>query len=183
MAISLIAAVNESFAMGDYRTNDLLYKISDDLTRFKNLTTGNYVVMGKNTYNSLSSLLSNRTNVILTKNTSFTIPSELHNKYDVIIEHDLEKVLNLYKSSGTQTKELYLIGGSHIYAEGIHWCDKIHLTMVHEKKENLSYIYFPSQELSEFTEVKREKKYDEKSGLYYSFIDYVRKGSVDGKDH
>lgn len=172
--INLVCAINESFQMGDSKNNDLLYKISNDLKRFKWLTEGSYVVMGKNTYASLPSLLKNRINVILTRDKKFDVSELEKEKFEVIIENDLEKVLNHY-STGRQEKELFLIGGSHIYSEGIHWADRLFLTIVHDNEHPKGDIYFPKQELSNFKETYREKNYDEKSGLYYSFINYKRK--------
>jgi len=175
--INLICATNESFQIGNSKNNDLLYFFKDDLKRFRWLTENSYVVMGKNTFLSLPAPLKNRVNVVLTRDKSFTVSDELKAKYDIIIEHDLEKVLNHY-STGCQSKELFLIGGSHIYAEGIHWAERLFITLIHEQDHPDGDIYLNKSELSQFEITYREKNYDEKSGLYYSFINYKRKDGV-----
>lgn len=175
--INLICATNESFQIGNSKNNSLLYYIKEDMRRFRWVTEGSYVVMGKNTFLSLPAPLKNRTNVVLTRDTSFTLPDEVKQKYDIIIEHDLEKVLNHYNTGG-QHKELFLIGGSNIYAEGIHWADRLFITMIHDKNHPEGDVYFNKSELSEFEITYREKNYDEESGLYYSFINYSRKDDV-----
>lgn len=175
MSIGLVVCVNESFQIGNSKNNDLLYKISHDMSRFKSVTMGHYVAMGRNTFYSLPAPLKGRVNVVFSKNHRFKIEDDLLEKYDIIVENDFEKVLNNYKYSGEQEKDFMIIGGSFLFSEGIHWCDNIYLTMVHDKNHPDGDIYFPKQELSEFKEAYREKHYDEESGLWYSFIDYVRK--------
>lgn len=175
MSINIICAINESFQIGNSKTNDLLYKISNDLKRFKELTLNSYVVMGRNTYESLPRPLNDRTNVIMTTDKTYEIENGLNEYYDIIIEHDLQKVLNNYKFSGYQEKDLNLIGGSFIFAEGIHWADKLFITLIHDSEHPNGDIYFPKQELSEFKVVHREKHYDDKNDLYYSYLNYERK--------
>ena len=181
MSVNIIACVNESWQLGNSKTNDLLYKIKHDLKRFKEKTMNNYCVYGRNTYESLPKLFSGRTNVILTRNQKFGIPQELHEEYDVIIENDLTKILSQYCNSGHQERDLFICGGVEIFAEGLHYADKLYLTLVHDSCHEEGDVYFPVQELSEFKIIHKEKHFDEESGLYYSFIDYVRKGDVNGE--
>jgi dihydrofolate reductase len=176
--INIIVAVNESFQIGNSKTNTLLYRIKNDMVRFKQLTMNSYCVMGRLTYESLNSPLIGRTNVILTGNKNFKIDEELYDKYDIIVEHDFEKILNHYKFSGEQDKDFNIIGGSYLFAEGIHWADYIYLTMIHDSDNKNGDIYFPKFELSNFKEVSREKHYDEDSDLYYSYINYKRKVGI-----
>lgn len=176
MTINIIACVNESFQIGNSKTNDLLYKLTGDLKRFRQLTLNSYVVMGRNTWNSLPKPFDGRTNVILSGNKKFKVEESLYEFYDIIIENEFEKILNHYKFSGEQEKDLNLIGGSYIFAEGIHWADNIYLTMVHDSNHPNGDVYFPQQELSEFEEVSREKVFDELNNLWYSYINYKRKG-------
>lgn len=168
MSISLIVAVNENFAIGN--KNELLYHIKDDLLRFKELTSGNFVVMGRKTFESLPKpFKQGRTNVILTREEDYKVDSDA----DILICNDLTKVLNQYKFTGKQDRDMFIIGGGEIYAEAIHWCDNIYLTMVHDDKEGDTY--FPKQELSMFKKVSCEKHLDEASGLYFTYINYERK--------
>lgn len=174
--VSLIVAVNEVFAIGE--NNKLLYHIKEDLQRFKNKTMGNYCVMGRNTFESLRKPFEGRTNVVLTSSSSFKEDVKYkYPNYDIMVESNLEKILNQYKSTGEQDKELFICGGVGIYAESMPYVDNIYLTMVHDDKEG--DVYFPSLELKNFTILNTEKHYDDKSGLYYSFIDYKKKPSLD----
>lgn len=177
MSVNIIACVNESWQLGNSKTNDLIYKIKNDLKEYRQKTMGHFCIYGRKTYESLPKLFDGRTNVILTRDKNFKLDEELHKKYDVIIEHDLTKILNQYKATGKQEKEAFLCGGVNVFAEGIHWADKIYLTLVHDENHPKGDVFFPVQELSEFKIIHKEKHFDEESGLYYSFIDYVRKGS------
>ena len=172
MTVSLITCINEDFSIG--KDNKLLYHIKKDLERFREKTLNTYCVMGKNTFFSLNKPFDKRVNVVITSNPHLKIEDELKEKYDILIESDLEKVLNQYKFTGSQDKDLFLCGGSRIYAEGIKYCDNLYITMVHQKGIEAD-TYFPSQELSNFTITHTEKHFDEVSGLYYSFINYKRK--------
>lgn len=176
--INIIVAVNESFQIGNSKTNTLLYRIKNDMVRFKQLTMNSYCVMGRLTYESLNSPLIGRTNVILTGNKNFKVDEELHENYDIIVEHDFQKILNHYKYSGEQEKDFNIIGGSYLFSEGIHWADNIYLTMVHDLNHPEGDIYFPKSELANFKEVSREKHYDDISGLNYSYINYTRKVGI-----
>ena len=175
MSINIVACVNEDFGLGFQ--GKLMFHISNDLRRFKFLTDGGYTVYGRETYHSLPKLFNNRCNVILSKNPDFDINDELKEKYEVIIENDLEKVLNQYKFSGTQPRTMWICGGSQIYAQAFPYADRVFLTIVHTSGQEAD-AYFPKQELSEFEITYRYKEYDEKSGLYYSFINYKRKENV-----
>jgi len=174
--ISLIVCTNEVFSIG--KDNRLLYHIKDDLQRFRKLTLGNYCIMGKKTFLSLPKPFDDRVNVVLTSNPNFKGDVDYkYPNYNIMIESNLEKILNQYKNTGEQDRELFLCGGCRVYAEGMKYVDNIYLTMVHDDKEG--DVYFPSLELKSFTIINTEKHYDEKSGLYYSFIDYKKKPSLD----
>lgn len=176
MSVNIIACINESFQLGDSKTNNLLYSIKNDLNEFRKRTLNNYVVMGKNTFRSLKKPFDNRVNVIISSNLELT--NKYCDDYDILVEDDLEKVLNQYKFTGKQNKDLFLCGGARIYSEGIKFCDNLYITMVHEYSKPNGDVYFPSQELSNFTITHKEKHFDEECGLFYSFINYKRKENV-----
>lgn len=173
MSIKLIVAVNESWQIGNSKSNDLLYKIKKDLLRFKDLTKSNYVVMGKVTFDSLKSPLKDRTNVILSRSNKYNY---IHTSdYDLIYHNNLENVITQYKNSGKQEKEMFIIGGSEIYAQAMPYVDELYLTMIHDSNHPDGNVYFPHQELSNFKSYSSEKFYDETLDLEYSFINYIRK--------
>lgn len=109
MAVNLIVAVNEDFAIGNSKSNDLLYKIKGDLKRFRKLTIGNYVVMGRTTFDSLPQPLQGRTNVVLSRKLNY-YDSIDYGGYEVIYHNNLENVITQYKESGKQDKEMFIIG-------------------------------------------------------------------------
>src|SRR5690606_20330227 len=109
--------------------NDLLYRIPADLKRFKELTTNQYVLMGSRTYESLPvEKLPNRINVVLTRNKDYKVPTGVF-KMDSV-----EHVLNHY-NSGEQDRDLYVIGGSTIYAQMLEHADEVLLTYVDAEAE------------------------------------------------
>lgn len=174
MSINIICAVNESYQIGNSKTNDLLYKISGDLQRFKELTLHSYVLMGRNTFESLPKPLKDRTNVVFTGNKKYKINQEYLDNYDIRVEHDFHKVINHY-NTGIQDKELNIIGGSYLFAEGLEYADNIYLTMIHDSEHPNGDIYFPKEELENFIPVAVSyPKLDEVSGLKYTYIHYKR---------
>lgn len=184
MGISLIVAVDENYAIG--KDNSLLYKVKGDMRRFKKLTTtnqlseqSNIVVMGSRTFESLKSPLRDRLNVVVSRNIAYKIDEYLLNEYNIILENDLDKILSLYKYSGDQTRELFVIGGSEIYAQSFQYADKIYLTMIHDNSKAAD-TYFPKEELDNFKIESSERHYDVEHDLEYSFINYVRKEDANG---
>lgn len=173
--INVIVCVNESFQIGNSKTNDLIYHIKDDMKHFRWLTEGSYVVMGKNTFESLPKPLENRINVVLSLDTTYTVDEKLMEEYDIIVAHDLERVLNQYRETGYQEREMFIIGGACIYAEAIHWADRVFLTMVHEENHPDGDVYFNDEELCKFKPFFQCDCKDEETGLCYSFINYKRK--------
>jgi len=114
--LSLIAAVAENGVIGD--RNRLLWHISEDLRRFKALTTGHPVVMGRKTYESLGRPLPNRTNVIITRQPLAVA--------GCTVVHSLEEASALFPVD----EELFIIGGAQIYAAALPIADRFYLTRV-----------------------------------------------------
>ena len=119
MILSIIAAVGENNEIGC--RNQLLWRLPADLRRFKELTTGHPVVMGRNTFESLpNGPLPDRTNVVLSRNPNFSPNNCLFfSSFDEA----------LIKLSGKD--EVYIIGGSQLYEQALHRADKLYLTRVH----------------------------------------------------
>ena len=123
MKISIIVSVSENWVIG--KNNKLLWNLSDDLKRFKELTTGNPVIMGQKTFESLpKGALPNRTNIVLTDNDNFTAP-------DVIISRSIIDSLAQAKFSSGTNCEVFIIGGGMIYKQFLEFADCIYLTTVH----------------------------------------------------
>lgn len=114
--ISIIVAVAENGVIGDQ--NALLWHISEDLRRFKTLTTGHPVVMGRKTFESLGRPLPNRTNVVISRQELAIAGCE--------VVHSLDEALALFPAD----EEVFIIGGAQIYAEALPIADRFYLTRV-----------------------------------------------------
>ena len=159
--ISIIAAVAQNMAIG--LDNKLLYWLPSDLKRFKALTTGHTIVMGRRTFESLpKGALPNRRNVVLSRaGISFpgaeTFPS-------------LEAAL----ASCAPDEDVYIIGGASVYAEALQLADRLCLTEV-EDTPAAADAFFPSFDKNEWQEAfTEEHDTDEKHAQRFRFVDYVR---------
>lgn len=157
--IAIIAAISENGTIG--KDNQLLWRIPDDMRRFRELTTSHVVIMGRKTYETIGKPLPNRTNIIITRNEDFTAPG-------CTISNSLEDALE--KAKEGERNEIFIMGGGEIYKEAIKFADKLYLTLIHEEKEGDTY--FP--DYSEFKkEVYREEK-ETDDGLKYTWFELER---------
>lgn len=138
--ITLIACVDKDYAIG-YK-NNLLFRIPDDLKRFKKLTTGNTVIMGRNTYESIGKPLPDRQNIILTHQTDLKVPDEVY------IANNIEEAVNLAEHN------IFVIGGESIYRQFFEYADELLLTEVDGKVPDAD-AFFP-----EFNNNKKKKYWD-----------------------
>lgn len=160
--ISLIAAVAENRAIG--YENKLLYWLPNDLKRFKALTSGHTIVMGRRTFDSLpKGALPNRRNVVLSRNAAFQAPG-------VEVFPSLEAAL---KSCGADEK-VFVIGGASVYAEALPLADRLCLTLVHDVPERAD-AFFPWLNPADWR-VEEEERHDvdERHAFAYTFINYTR---------
>lgn len=159
--ISIIVACSENNVIG--KDNGLVWRLSNDLKRFKALTTGHVIVMGRKTFESIGRPLPNRRNIILSKN--------LESMEGCEIMRSTDEVLELAKSTD---EELFIIGGGQVYEQFLPFADKLYLTLVHTVAEGDTF--FPALNRDEWTEVARESfKADEKNEFDYEFVDYLRR--------
>lgn len=159
--ISIIVAVAQNFAIG--KNNDLLFHLPNDLKRFKQITTGHPVIMGRNTFLSLpKGALPNRRNIVITDNSE-----EKFDRCEMVfsIEEAVEAVKN--------ESEAFIIGGGMIYQAFFPVAGKLYLTLVHQDFD--ADIYFPEIDYSQWEELEREDLYDEKNGFNYSNLNLKRK--------
>lgn len=160
--ITVIAAIAENNALG--KNNDLIWHLPADLKRFKTVTTGNYILMGRNTFESIGKPLPNRTTIIITRNKNYF-------KDGCLIAHSLEEALEIAK----EQEQIFIIGGAQIYKETLakDLADQLDITLVH--KEFDADVYFPIIDKKLWKEIKREDfKADEKNKYDYSFISYQK---------
>jgi dihydrofolate reductase len=116
--IIMIAAASKNDALG--KNNDLLWHLPDDFKRFKQLTTGHYIIMGRKTFESFPKLLPNRTHVVITRQKKYAPDG-------CIVVDSLEKALQVVP----EFEDVYVIGGGEIYQQALAVSDKIELTRVH----------------------------------------------------
>ncbi len=159
--ISIIVAIAQNFAIG--KNNDLLFHLPNDLKRFKQITTGHPVIMGRNTLLSLpKGALPNRRNIVITDN-----PNEIFERCEMVfsIEEAIQAVEN--------EEEAFIIGGGMIYRQFFPHAGKLYLTLVHRDFD--ADVYFPEINYSEWNEFFREDLFDETNGFNYSYLNLKRK--------
>jgi dihydrofolate reductase len=159
--ISIIVAIAQNFAIG--KNNDLLFHLPNDLKRFKQITTGHPVIMGRNTLLSLpNGALPNRRNIVITDN-----PDEKFERCEMVfsIDEAVEAVKN--------EAEAFIIGGGMIYRQFYPVAGKLYLTLVHQDFD--ADVYFPEIDFSQWKVLDREDHRDEKNGFSYSYLNLERK--------
>jgi len=159
--ISIIVVIAQNFAIG--KNNDLLFHLPNDLKRFKEITMGHPVIMGRNTLLSLpKGALPNRRNIVITDN-----PDEKFDRCEMVlsIEEAVEAVRN--------ETEAFIIGGGMIYRQFYTVAGKLYLTLVHQDFD--ADVYFPEINYSEWKEFYREDLFDEKNNFNYSYLNLERK--------
>ena len=155
--IKIIVAMSKNRVIGN--NNELIWKLSSDLKRFKELTTNNPVVMGRKTYESIGRPLPNRRNIIITRNSEYEVEG-------CEIVSSLEEALLLTGSN------CFIIGGGEIYKQSLEVADKIYLTLVHKDFEGDTE--FPELGKEWATINCEDFEADEKNEYNYSFIEYDR---------
>lgn len=158
--ITIIAAVAKNRAIGN--ENKLIYWLPNDLKRFKTLTTGHTIIMGRNTFLSLpKGALPNRRNVVLSR-TQADFPG-----------CDAFSSLDEALASCSADEDVYIIGGASVYGQAMKYADRLCLTEVNDTPEHAD-AFFP--EYDEWRETSREEHgKDEKHALEYAFADYEKR--------
>lgn len=161
--ITIIAAIAKNNALG--KDNDLIWHLPADLKRFKKVTTGNSILMGRNTFESIGKALPNRTSIIITRNNNYY-------KEGCLIANSIEEAISL----ACKEKEIFIIGGAQIYEAAMlnNLVDMLDITLVHEQFE--ADVFFPEIDAAIWEEVSREDfKADEKNKFDYSFVSYKKR--------
>ena len=161
--LTLIAAVDRRMAIG-YR-NQLLFWLPNDLKRFKLLTTGHTIIMGRHTFESLpKGALPNRRNVVLTSQAGISLPG-------AETFPSLEKALASCKAD----EQIYIIGGASVYRQAFPLADALCLTEI-EAEAPQADAYFPTVDPATWHETNRETHpADDRHPYPYAFVDYIRR--------
>ena len=130
MILSMIAALDEKGGIG--RAGRLPWHLSTDLKRFKALTMGHHVIMGRKTFRSIGKPLPGRTNIVVTRQRDYQAEG-------VVVAHSLEEALETAELHGDT--EAFIIGGGELYAQALPIADRLYLTSVHT--DSHAEIFFP----------------------------------------
>ncbi len=159
----MIAAIGENKALG--KDNDLLWHLPDDFKRFKNLTTGHKIIMGRKTFESFPKPLPNRLHIIVTRDKDYKTPYE-----NCITVHGMEEAIALVKDDTLS----FIIGGGEIYRQGEQFANKIELTLIHTTFPDAD-TFFPEidENIWKLTSQEYHPK-DAKHKFDFTYLTYIR---------
>ncbi|MDR0187089.1 dihydrofolate reductase [Prevotella brunnea] len=161
MQINIIAAVAKNRAIGYH--NDMVYFIREDLRRFKQLTTGNTVIMGRRTFESLpKGALPHRRNIVLSKSPKKFPGCDVYESLDEALKHI---------NNGEQA---FIIGGASVYKEGLAIADRLYLTEINAIPDHAD-VFFPEYDDGTWEVEKQEEHPETENNPPYVFVDYVRR--------
>lgn len=159
--ITIIAAAAENNALG--KDNDLVWHLPDDFKRFKRLTSGHHIIMGRKTFESFPKLLPDRTHVIITRKDDY-------NPEGTIVVNSLEEAVKVSKLD----EQPFIIGGGEIYEMGMDTADRIELTRVHGEFD--ADTFFPEIDESEWKLVKEQfHEKDDRHDHSFTYLTYERR--------
>ncbi len=160
MTISAIVVVDQNSGIG--KNNQLLVHFPADLKRFKNITTGHSIIMGRKTFDSMGKVLPNRRNIVITRQADLSLPG-------AEISSSLDEALALCEKED----EVFVIGGAEIFKQALPKLDRIYLTRIHKSFE--ADTFFPEISPAEWQEIQKEDfEPDEKTPFSYSFLTYQK---------
>jgi dihydrofolate reductase len=161
--IKILVAFDENRVIG--KNNALIWHLPADLQRFKMLTTGHVIIMGRKTYESIGRPLPNRTTIAITRQSDFKPEG-------ILIANSLEEAV--LKAKSISREDIYIVGGAEIYQLSLAHADQILVTQLHDIFDGDTY--FPEISMDAWEIVEREKGVtDEKNKFQYSFLTYQKK--------
>lgn len=163
MIISLIVAMDEKGGIG--KNNRLPWHLSSDLKRFKAMTLGHHVLMGRKTYQAIGKLLPGRVMIVVTHRKGY-------HPEGCLVVNSLEAAIKV--ADDNHESELFIIGGGEIFDQTLDMADKIYLTSVHTKVD--ADVFFPKIDKSKWRLVSSEETAPEEKDEYGSdFKKFIRK--------
>ena len=160
--IAIIAAIDKNNALGF--KNRLLFYLPDDLKRFKTLTTGQTVVMGRKTFDSLpKGALPNRRNIVLSRSTRLELPgAEVYASLEEALLHCADD------------EQVFIMGGASVYKQAMPLADRLYMTEIDAEAAEAD-VYFPAIDHELWHETKRDvRRADDRHPCNYAFVDYER---------
>jgi dihydrofolate reductase len=167
MSLSIIAAMTEERVIG--RNNHLPWHIDDDLKRFKQITMGHPVIMGRKTFESVGKILPGRQNIIVTRDPAYKVEG-------ATIAHNLCEAL---ASCEQNTAEEFVIGGATLFKAALPLADKLYLTVIHKQIEGDAFfpVFDLEKDFKVIVETRQQSEQDK--GLTFSFITADRKKTLE----
>lgn len=159
--LSIIACISQTNRAIGYQ-NRLLYHIKSDLTRFRELTTGHAIIMGRKTYESLpNGALPHRRNIVISRSMKEMEGCEVYPNLDAAL-----------KAAEGKTEETFIIGGESIYRQSLPAAHKLYLTVVDDTPQQAD-AFFPEINPEEWKLIEKEMRNE--NGLSFSFLTYLKK--------
>jgi dihydrofolate reductase len=161
--IKILVAFDENRVIG--KNNELIWHLPADLKRFKALTTGHVIIMGRKTYDSIGKPLPNRTTIVISRTAGLQIEG-------VICTTSIEEAI--LKAKSLSREDIFIVGGAEIYALSLTVADQILVTQLHDIFEGDAF--FPEIAPDQWTVTEKERGVtDEKNTYQYSYLTYSRK--------
>ena len=158
--LSIIACISQTNRAIGYQ-NRLLYHIKSDLTRFRELTTGHSIIMGRKTYESLpNGALPHRRNIVVSRSMKEMEGCEVYPNLDAALK------------AAESPQEIFIIGGESIYRQSLHVARKLYLTVVDDAPQQAD-AFFPEINPEEWELIEKEMRNE--NGLSFSFLTYLKK--------
>lgn len=159
--MKIILAVDENWGIG--KGNEMLFHLSTDLKHFKEETIHNIVIMGRNTYESMGSGLTDRENIVLSRNTDYRLD-------DAKVFNDYKEVLSFVENS---PNEAYVIGGSQTVDIFLPFCNEAIITKIYERRDADTYLHNFDKDNN--FEIINKSGINKENGIKFEYITYRRK--------
>lgn len=172
--LSIIACISQTNRAIGYE-NRLLYHIQSDMTRFRDLTTGHVIIMGRKTFESLpNGVLPHRRNIVVSKSLKEIDGGEVYPTLEEALRAAQGDTLSAPKEDKgiTSPEEIFIIGGESIYRQALPAARKLYLTIVEQEPEQAD-TFFPAIDCSAWEVTEKEMRNE--NGLSFSFLTYIRK--------
>ena len=165
--LSILVAMAKNRVIG--KDNALPWRLPSDLKRFKTLTMGHPIVMGRKTYESIGKPLPGRTCIVVTRQSGYEVGGA------IVVGSVAEALDTCYKKKTSDTEaESFVIGGTEIFRQTLPLCDRLYITEI--QRDFDGDVLFPKFNHDEWREISREKYHlDEDNGLEYDFVVLDRK--------
>lgn len=164
--LKILVAFDENRVIG--KNNALIWHLPADLKRFKALTTGHVIIMGRKTFESIGRPLPNRTTVVISRQQDLKIEG-------VILAHSVEEAI--LKAKSISRDDIFIVGGAEIYQLSLPLADQILVTQLHDIFEGDAFFPEISPAIWEVAEQERGVT-DEQNAYQFSYITYARKWHI-----